>query len=220
MPEQLKPVTLQQSHAKTLREDAVRRLSRSPHPYHRQQFELSYSSERFNNAITNTLPTRSSLRSTQTTDDEASQDSRRRPESYRESTNSDSGTEADDEHFLKGLPAPKLRPHKGLRGADSSPSGTPSPLLSPTFLEDDSLKTHSFLRQRTAPSAATVEEDEAAKAAEKFRRKRRIEVVRRSAEAAIICFVGGILCLDSQVRRVIYIWRKGQLQYPGLLKAY
>ncbi|KAH6711126.1 hypothetical protein DL95DRAFT_430820 [Leptodontidium sp. 2 PMI_412] len=206
MPEQLKPVS-QQSHAQTLREDAVRRLSRSPHPYHRQQFELPYGSERFNNASTNAPPTKSPLRSAQTTDDEGPQELRRRSESYKESTNSDSGTEADDEHFLKGLPAPKLRLHKGLRGADSSPSGTPSPVLSPALLDEDSPRTHGFFRQRILPSAG-IDREEAEKAVEKFRRKRRIEMVRRSTEAGIMCFVGAMLCFDSQVRRVIYMWRR------------
>ncbi|KAK0109803.1 hypothetical protein ONS95_002475 [Cadophora gregata] len=206
MPEQLKPVS-QQWHAQTLRVDAVRRLSRSPHPYHRQQFELPYGSERFNNASSNALPTKSPLRSAQTTDDEDVQEQRRRSESYKESTNSDSGTEADDEHFLKGLPAPRLRLHKGLRGVDSSPSGTPSPVLSPTILDEDSPRAQGFFRQRTLPSAG-LDREEAEKALERLRRKRRIEVVRRSTEAGIICFVGAMLCFDSQVQRVIYIWRK------------
>ncbi|CAK7263207.1 dolichol kinase [Sporothrix epigloea] len=41
---------------------------------------------------------------------------------------SDSGTEADDEHFLKGLPAPRSRPHKGLRGMSEEFSGASTPL--------------------------------------------------------------------------------------------
>lgn len=192
----------------------MRRLSRSPHPYHRQQFELPYGSERFNNASTNAPSTKSPLRSAQTTDDEGPQELRRRSESYKESTNSDSGTEADDEHFLKGLPAPKLRLHKGLRGADSSPSGTPSPVLSPALLDEDSPRTHGFFRQRILPSAG-IDREEAEKAVEKFRRKRRIEMVRRSTEAGIMCFVGAMLCFDSQVRRVIYMWRRGEKESFG-----
>lgn len=218
MPEQLKPVS-QQSHAQTLREDAARRLSRSPHPYHRQQFELPYGSERFNSASSNAPPTKSPLRSAQTTDDEDGQDQRRRSETYKESTNSDSGTEADDEHFLKGLPAPRLRLHKGLRGIDSSPSGTPSPVLSPALIDEDSSRAHGFFRQRTLPPAG-LDREEAEKALEKFRRKRRIEVVRRSTEAGILFFVGIMLFFDTQVRNVIYTWRKGEKQSISLLWLY
>ncbi|KAL2068898.1 hypothetical protein VTL71DRAFT_15236 [Oculimacula yallundae] len=206
MPEQLKPVP-QQSHAQKLREDAVRRLSRSPHPYHHQQFELPYGSEKFNVANTNGPATKSPLRSEQTTDDEEPEELRQRSESYKESTNSDSGTEADDEHFLKGLPAPKLRLHKGLRGADGGLSGSPSPVLSPAFLDEGFPRTHGFFRRNTSPSIGADKED-VGKAVEKFLHKRRIEVVRRSTEAGIICFVGAMLCCDSRVRNVIYVWRR------------
>ena len=41
---------------------------------------------------------------------------------------SDSGTEADDEHFLKGLPAPRSKLHKGLRGMNEVLSGVSTPL--------------------------------------------------------------------------------------------
>ncbi len=217
MPEQLKPASLQQSHAQNLREDALRRLSRSPHPYHRQQFELPYGSERFNANLNGvTPPTKSPLPSTQVTDDERPAGPRRLSENYKESTNSDSGTEADDEHFLKGLPAPKLRPHKGLRGSNS-PSGSPSPLLSPAILDDDSSRSQGFLRQKIIQPIPLNEED-IRKAAEKFRRKRRSEIVRRSIETGILFFVGLILCLDSQVRNVIYLWRRGLFPFITGLK--
>ncbi|CZS89666.1 related to phosphatidate cytidylyltransferase [Rhynchosporium agropyri] len=207
MHEQLKPDSQQQSHAQKLREDAVRRLSRSPHPYHRQHFELPYGSERFNSTITNRPSTKSPLRSAHNTDDEEPQEVRRRPESYWESTNSESGTEADDEHVLKGLPAPKLRPHKGLRGVDGELSGSPSPLLSPASLDEDFSRAPCFSLQPDLPSTGVSKED-VDKAVEKFQRRRRVEVVRRSTEVGIICFVGAVLCCDSQVRHVIYTWRK------------
>ena len=206
MAENLKPISLQQSHAQTLREDALRRLSRSPHPYHRQAFELPYGSERFS---TNAPTLRSPLRSAQNTDDDEELTSpRSQSESCRESANSDSGTEADDEHFLKGLPAPKLRPHKGVRGQDGILSGTPSPLLSPAIFEDDSQKLEGYVRQRIIPSINLNEED-ARKAVEKLRHKRRVEIVRRAAEAGILILVTGILCLDSQVRQLLHFWKRG-----------
>ncbi|KAI6715090.1 cytidylyltransferase [Diplocarpon mali] len=203
MPDQLKPVPLQQSHAQAPREDALRWLSRSPHPYHRQCFELPYGSEKFNDTNANTPPPRSPLRSTHTTDDDELQEWRHLSRGAREFPNSDSGTEADDEHFLKGLPAPRLRPHKGLRGADSDSLGSPSLLLSPALVEGNFSMQNGFLRQKIADVPA----GESERAAERFRRKRKTEVVRRSSEAAILCFVGGILCLDPGIRRVVFIWR-------------
>lgn len=206
MPEHLKPAQ-PPSHAQSLREDAVRRLSRSPHPYHRQRFEIPHAAEKFS---INPPPTQSPLRSAQNTDDEGQESSSLLTESYRELENSDSGTEADDEHFLKGLPAPKLRPHKGLRGAEGTWSSTPSPLLSPAILDDDIQKTPISLR-RAAISAA-LNEDDVRKAAEKFRHKRRVEIMRRATEAAILVFVGAILGFNREVRHILKLWKKGKLQ--------
>lgn len=205
MPEQLKPSTSSRTQFKDLRDDALRRLSRSPHPYHRQQFELPYGSERFS---TNAPPLRSPLRSTQNTDDEEQEGSRQTADDYKKaykgSTGSDSGTEADDEHFLKGLPAPKLRPHKGLRGVDLS--GTPSPILSPAILDEDSLRSQGYLRQKKA--ASSPESDDARKLAEKLQRKRKVEVIRRCSETSILFFLAAMLCWDPEVRKLLHFWRR------------
>jgi hypothetical protein len=211
MPEQFKPTTLSRNHSKDLRDDALRRLSRSPHPYHRQQSELPYGSERFSTSVP---PLRSPLRSSQNTDNEE-QDGRRKPEVYKEtykgSTGSDSGTEADDEHFLKGLPAPKIRPHKGLRGFDASLSGSPSPILSPAIPDDDIPRTGGYQRQKEA--VISVSADEAArKLAEKLRRKRKVEVIRRCSETSILFFLAAILCCDPQIRKLLHLWRRGKFE--------
>jgi hypothetical protein len=203
MPEQPRQ-TQSLSHAQSLREEAGRRLSRSPHPYHRQQFELTYSSERCNPTFSST---QSPLRSTQNTDDEGQEPGRPASAGYRGS-NSDSGTEADDEHFLKGLPAPKLRSHKGLRDGYGSLSTSPSPLLSPAGLGEDSQKLPGYLRKVSAALAVQNKED-ASKALEKIRRKRRVEGVRRLTEAALLVFVGGILCLNPEVRNLLGLSRRG-----------
>ncbi|KAE8452508.1 hypothetical protein EG329_000411 [Mollisiaceae sp. DMI_Dod_QoI] len=207
MPEQLKPSTLSRTSFDEVRDETLRKLSRSPHPYHRQQFELPYSSERFN---TNAPPLRSPLHSTQNKDDEEQERSRRTSEDYKEvykgSTGSDSGTEADDEHFLKGLPAPKLRPHKGLRG-DASLSGSPSPILSPAILDEDSPKSQGYMRQKKASTPALQSED-ARKIAEKHRRKRKVEVIRRCSETSILFFLAAMLCCDPEVRKLLHFWRR------------
>lgn len=201
MPEHFKP-TQPLSHAQILREEAGKRLSRSPHPYHRQQFELPYSSEQINSNVpqapTPSLPT-------QLDDNEGRTDIRQSLAGYRDS-NSDSGTEADDEHFLKGLPAPKSRPHKGLRNADGSVSNSPSPLLSPAILDDEIQNISGFIRKGPATSAAQNEED-ASRAVKWLQRKRRVEIVRRVTEAGILVFVGGVLCLNREVRDVLGLWK-------------
>jgi hypothetical protein len=206
MPEQLHPASLQQSNAQNSRNEALQRLSRSPHPYFRQKFELAHGSQRLS---TNIPPTRSPLRSTQSTDDE--EGSRPQSQSYRESTNSDSGTEADDEHFLKGLPAPKLRPHKGLRGVEGNLSSSPSPLLSPAILVEDPAKVQGYFRRSPAP---ILDAGGVRKVEEKVRQKRRVEVLRRATEGAILLWGASILCLDFDVRKLLRLWRRGQFPSP------
>lgn len=205
MPENLKPAQ-PPSHAQSLREGAVRRLSRSPHPYHRQQFELPHGSEKFS---TIAPPTQSRLRSAQNTDDEEQENLRALPEPHSERA-SDSGTEADDEHFLKGLPAPKLRPHKGLRGAEGTWSSTPSPILSPAILDEDVQKTPGALQR--ASKTVTLNEEDIHKTVVRFRHKRRVEVVRRATETAILVFVAGILGLNREVRQLLGLWKRGKHQ--------
>lgn len=197
MPEQ----SVQQQHVQTLRQNVLRRLSRSPHPYHRQHFELPHPSEHFSSEA---LPTGGSAR--HLSEDEGGV-LRPAVEGYRESTNSDSGTEADDEHFLKGLPAPKLRPHKGLRGENGSLSSSPSPAVSPKQLIDDPL--HSLNARKDVLRATITDEQERRKAALKMNQKRRVEIVRRLIEAALLLTLGGLICLDSRVRFVFFTWREG-----------
>jgi len=204
MPEHLQ-LSHPPSHAQTLREGAGRRLSRSPHPYHRQQSELPYASERF---IANTR----SLRPTSNTDHEDQENRRPLSQGYKEVMDSESGTEADDEHFLKGLPAPKLRPHKGLRGTDGSLSSSPSPLMSPAIFGEDQRRISGILRNTSAAIAALDEED-ARKLAAKIQKKRVAEIVRRSTEAGILLFVGGLLCLNSGVRELLWIWKRGEYYF-------
>ncbi len=209
MPEKLTPATLPESHAQNLRDDALWWLSRSPHPYFRQKFELAHPSEGF---PTISLPPRPPLRNPQSEDKE--QDgSKSQSRSYRESTNSDSGTEADDEHFLKGLPAPKLRPHKGLRGLEGSLSSTPSPLLSPAILDEDPTKVRNHLRKA---STTILDETEVQKAAEKLRHRRRAEILRRAIEGAILLLVGSTLCLDLDVQKLLDLWSRGEFQKKKL----
>jgi len=123
------------------------------------------------------------------------------------STDDDSGTEADDEHFLKGLPAPRSRPHKGLRNNDGTLSGTSSPRLSPTILREDGRRL-GWVEKRDIIETKSKAQD-GLWASEKFRRKRSAELRRRVAEVLLLGFVGGLVLSGSEVRVVVMQWRYG-----------
>ncbi|KAM3076040.1 dolichol kinase [Clarireedia jacksonii] len=220
MPEQLKPITQTPSHAQTLREDAVRRrLSRSPHPYHKHNSELPYASEK---VTTSVLPAPPPFRSAHNTDEDEQGSSTVRvmPDGRIEATNSDSGTEADDEHFLKGLPAPKTKPHKGLRGENGVSSSSPSPLLSPAIIDDELRLLSSRIRYATVAANALTQE-EARRVAEKLQRRGRIELTRRITETLLLCFVGAIIYRSPGVKELVHSWRNefdaAPLLYPPIL---
>jgi hypothetical protein len=151
-------------------------LARSPHPYHRQRLDLL-----------------------QPVLDSGSGPSL--PPSARISSPSDSGTEADDERplvLLKGLPAPPLRPRKGLNdncgsGAEAALS---SPLLTPSYLDEERRRRPSAERSSTrSPSRSRTRpnEESARLVEEKYRRRRRAELLRRGLET--VC-LGGAGCLN------------------------
>jgi hypothetical protein len=209
MPENLKPILPQQSHAQNLRDEALRRLSRSPHPYHRQRFEIQHASERLDYAPAKKSP----LHSKHNTDDEEPEQGSSLLVGYCESTPSDSGTEADDEHFLKGLPAPKSRPHKGLRGLDGTICASLSPLPSPAILETESKKILGHVPIYSATFIPGLKEEAVRKAAEKIQHKKRIEIVRRVFETGLLGIVAGLLCFHPEVRHLMWLWRRGKLQH-------
>jgi hypothetical protein len=207
MPEQQDISIQQRSDEKTLQPPKRRTLSRSPHPYHRQRAEVPHATLR----PRATFPTSPSpLRSKQNTDDELSGESHeiyfKNLRSAR-STESDSGTEADDEHFLKGLPAPKWRPHKGLRGGDGIFSGSPSPLLSPAILNEERVKASDYLKKDATTTSRAYED--AWKATEKFRRKRRAELGRRVTEVVLLIVVGAIVVSGRDAALEVETWKKG-----------
>ncbi|KAK4179512.1 hypothetical protein QBC36DRAFT_206872 [Triangularia setosa] len=161
--------------------DALRALSRSPHPYHRQSFELLEPSDCL---ISRNEPF---------------------PALGKDSTPpSDSGTEADDEHFLKGLPAPKARLHKGLRGKNESLSGTSTPWLSPAVLEEEGRKT-----------SLGINHGEKRVAAERVRRRK--EIIRRITEILLLGFQGGIVVLNPDVQPHVRIYGKKVLAMAAML---
>ncbi|KAH8820067.1 cytidylyltransferase [Xylogone sp. PMI_703] len=208
MPGFLEPPAQHQSHAQTLREEPLRRLSRSPHPYHRQHFEIPYASERL---LADRRPAFLPRTGQTSSDGDREGSPQYQSDRYRESTNSDSGTEADDEQFLKRLPAPRRRPHKGLRGEDGRLSGASTPAI----LDEELPKSLQGL-PKASQLSLSLQEVESGKAAAKLRQKRRLEIARRSTETGLLLFVGSILVSEDDVKRVIQLWSR-ELAYQFLV---
>lgn len=165
----------------------LRQFTRSPHPYHRSRHPISRTP--------------------------SEQGDRLQPPSYSKSsrTPSDSGTEADDEStgILRGLPAPPLRPRKGLR---SGPNGIADgdawlPRLQPW---------PPFVRQASRGSRRSSEEEAEEDALETLRLKqqRRVEVLRRLMETALLLSVGAVVLLQKDARSLAWAWRKGISNHP------
>lgn len=177
--------------------DALRLLSRSPHPYHRQNFELLEPAGRIPYK-----PPSSTLRPD--VDGDPTRSATAFPAVSRETTpTSDSGTEADDEHFLKGLPAPRARLHKGLRGRNELVSEHSTPLPSPA-LEEGTRRTP----YTSYPLKKEIGSGKEARAAPDIS-KRNKEVVRRATECLILGSLGAMVQTNRQVQPVLYKWRIG-----------
>ncbi|CAK7564689.1 MAG: dolichol kinase [Sporothrix epigloea] len=127
----------------SVQDESLRQLNRSPHPYQQQYIDLPHAAR--HTAILSQAPTSLPTQigpqvppqipdQSSTTSIPLSTSGMSLPAvasgyiSKGSAPGSDSGTEADDEHFLKGLPAPRSRPHKGLRGMRKASSGASTPL--------------------------------------------------------------------------------------------
>ncbi|KAK7910969.1 hypothetical protein PG985_013450 [Apiospora marii] len=205
MPEQLDPATAAQNPRNDSNEeqDDLRLLSRSPHPYARQQFELLEPSGSFaypprgsatRAGLDSTLPQRA------TTFPSVARDT---------SASSDSGTEADDEAFLKGLPAPRARLHKGLRGRNELASGTSTPLPSPSPFDDDDGRRHTSASH--APKKDAAVGNNVRSAAEVSRRNK--VIVRRLTEVLLLGSLGVAVYTNKQSRPALHQWRLGKPPY-------
>ncbi|KAK1760865.1 hypothetical protein QBC47DRAFT_334768 [Echria macrotheca] len=197
MSEHLQPPAVSSPHSSDADHDGeqLRILSRSPHPYHRQSSELLEPSDRL----------------AYTTATSTAFDGGLRVSSYslKDSTPaSESGTEADDEHFLKGLPAPKARLHKGLRGKNEPLSGSSTPLLSPAILEEEGRKTCS------SPHGGALDRDRR-NTAERIRRRK--ELVRRGAEILLLGCQAGLLATNHEVQPLLRLYRRELLVFSSIL---
>ena len=160
--------------------DNPRQPSRSPHPYRRKG---SHSAS---------LPADSGDRSTRL---------------HWPRTSSDSGTEADDEStgVLKGLPAAPLRPRKGLRSGRQVAGEEDQwfPVLRPW---PSITRSTSRSSRRSSGEEAEVE---ATGLREQAKRKRRIGILQRLLETALLLSVGAVVLGQEDTRSVAWAWRKG-----------
>jgi hypothetical protein len=177
--------------------EQLRILNRSPHPYHRQSCDLLEPSERL-------LAGAAAATATGFEGTDPPSYLSRPAFFHKDSTpGSESGTEADDEHFLKGLPAPRGRLHKGLRGGNEPLSGSSTPFLSPALLEEEGRKSPLSLSQ------GAFERDKRGSA---DRSRRRKEVIRRGAEILLLVCQGGLIASNRDAQPFIQLHRKGENQ--------
>ncbi|KAF1929679.1 uncharacterized protein M421DRAFT_419457 [Didymella exigua CBS 183.55] len=166
---------------------------RSPHPYLRHRADLSNaqtpSEPSSNNASASRTPPRPSDRT-------ISDEDRRKRRKRNSQSPSESGTEADDEgyQFVKALPAPPLRPRKGLRHRKGLREEGLSPLLTPTQIEEEARKySDEYFQDKEGASQigdASLTDKEAKAARQRYIKRRRKEVVRRTTETALLAGIG------------------------------
>ncbi|RDW81318.1 putative phosphatidate cytidylyltransferase [Aspergillus mulundensis] len=115
-------------------------------------------------------------------------------------TSSDSGTEADDEStsfsLLKGLPPPPLRSRKGARPIGDNDFWLPG-------LQRWRSTSRSSRRSSVGNNEADILEMKV-----KIKTKRRVEIIRRAFEAALLLSVGGVVLGQESARSLAWAWRK------------
>ncbi|TID27525.1 hypothetical protein E6O75_ATG00292 [Venturia nashicola] len=203
-----------ESRSQTYERRPPRVPSRSPHPYHRRNpsegstFEPSSQQESCGESSPTPTQEEEPIQSEGVT--------QRTPKRQTSLTPSESGTEADDEGgytFIKALPAPPLKPRKGLRDAAiSALDGVVTPLLTPTKLDEDASR-FSFdrltSRRSDSDRSSTDEETRAARA--KFVKRRRAELHRRVSEVALLAFLGLLTLWNEPIRSSLHSWHRAEL---------
>lgn len=126
---------------------------------------------------------------------------------HRTRTSSDSGTEADDEStgLLKGLPAPPLRSRRGARPNGDHDLWLPGLQRWPSMARSTS--------RSSRRSSIGDNEAELAEMRNKMKKKKHIEVIRRSFEAALLLSVGGVVLGQQSVRSLAWAWKKGTMSH-------
>ena len=123
------------------------------------------------------------------------------------SSPSESGTEADDEGggLLKGLPAPPLKPHKGLKEhVGDRAFSTSSPLLTPSHDENDRYVLQSeLLESQDRKGRNSAKEDELRSIRKRLAQKKRGELRRRVVEVVLMLTVGSISYSSMQLHTIM-----------------
>ncbi|KAL5121916.1 dolichol kinase [Pleosporales sp. CAS-2024a] len=176
---------------------------RSPHPYLRHRDEIRRASP-VRAVMSNGLRANYLSPSNHTIYD-ADGRKRRKASSHSHSP-SESGTEADDEgySFVKALPPPPLRPHKGLRDARSAEHDAPSPPLTPTQIDDEGKRYSEeyFNEKKRSRRGVSSLTDEEARCWEQLLNWHRVELL------AYTFVVLGLLVFYP-IRVFYYSWRRG-----------
>lgn len=205
--------------------EALELFRRSPHPYHRRQHELdpgqTSSSEASRNGLSQTH-----LEYLHGTTWDGDSDGRKQSKKASPSP-SESGTEADDEGygFVRALPAPPLRPRKGLRHVrGNGRDGDATPLLTPSQVDEEGRKLPGHYFQRTRnPSSTTggigLTDDEAVAARQsylKYLKRRRNEIVRRVTEVALLAAIAALAVGGCRCWQKLLQWHRGRCMLSAL----
>jgi hypothetical protein len=201
--------------------EGIELFRRSPHPYLRHKDEIRKPSP-VRSKASSLKPTQDRPNPPNRTRSDADGRKRRRttPQSHSQSQSpspSESGTEADDEgySFVKALPPPPLRPHKGLRDTGGS---VQSPLLTPTQIDDEGRKFSegyfSKKKKGTVKGQPQFTDEEARVARQKYRKRRRAELVRRTTETALLAAIGAIAVRGCNCWVSLFSWHRGELMSP------
>lgn len=189
---------------------------RSPHPYLRHRADLSN---------THTLSQTSSIHGSASrtpphpSDRTISDEDRRKRRKRNSQSPSESGTEADDEgyQFVKALPAPPLKPRKGLRDRQGLREEGLSPLLTPTQIEEEARRySDEYFHEKKHVSRgveASPTDKEAKAAREKYVKRRRNEVIRRTTETALLAGIGFLAVNGCDCWPKLLEWHRGGFQY-------
>ena len=191
--------------------EALDMFRRSPHPYLRHRDEIRKPSP------SRLTPSRPRSRTPPRPSDRAIADEDGRKRRKTSQSPSESGTEADDEgySFVKALPAPPLRPHKGLR--DTRGSGKEdwaSPLLTPTQIDDEGRKLSegyfNDIKKGPRKGEASLTDEEATAARIKYRKRRRNELVRRTTETALLAGISVLAVHGCNCWDKLLGWHRGE----------
>lgn len=199
MPADLKPSNIAAASSPITNEeeaDYLRQFTRSPHPYLRHGPEVTEARHDGNHE--HHTRGKSVLHAEERPDQQPSSTFQA---SLEVAGSSESGTEADDErpNFVRALPAPTLRPRKGLKGGERDEDA----LLTPSQLDDDEGREY-FRRQREVDEKERNEEED-----EKLFRRRVNEFARRSSEVALM---GGIVLVVLYGRGVWAMARQWKVE--------